>query len=133
MENLFYSYLNEAAKKIHQNNKEKGFWDKERNVGEMLMLITSELGEAMEAHRKGRFAKFERLEFELGQNATLTYEQHWNERFGYFIKDTFEDEIADAIIRLLDLSAGLGIDIEKHIEAKVQFNKTRDILHGKKY
>ena len=26
------------------NAKAKGFWDKERNVGEMLMLITSELG-----------------------------------------------------------------------------------------
>ena len=47
--------------------------------------------------------------------------------------DTFEDEIADAVIRLLDLAAGLGIDLEKHISSKVQYNETRPILHGKSY
>ena len=51
--------LNELSEEIYQNNKEKGFWDNKRNVGEMLMLVTSELGEAMEAHRKGRFANLE--------------------------------------------------------------------------
>ena len=49
------------------------------------------------------------------------------------IKDTFEDEIADAVIRLLDLSAGLNIDIEKHIEAKLKYNVSRPKLHGKAY
>jgi NTP pyrophosphatase (non-canonical NTP hydrolase) len=125
--------LNESAKQIHQNNKEKGFWDEERNVGELLMLVTSELGEAMEAHRKGRFAKLERLKFELSPTSELTYEQHYAEKFQYHVKDTFEDEIADAIIRLLDLSAGLNIDIERHINAKVAYNKTREKLHGKLY
>jgi NTP pyrophosphatase (non-canonical NTP hydrolase) len=36
----------------HSIAKSKGFWDKERNVGEALMLIVTELAEAMEAHRK---------------------------------------------------------------------------------
>ncbi len=121
--------LNEASNQIFQNNKAKGFWEKEISVGELLMLVTSELGEAMEAHRKNRFAKLERLEFELGQNE----EQHWNEKFEYHVKDTFEDEIADAVMRLMDLSAGLGIDLEKHISAKVRFNKSRPKLHGKAY
>lgn len=125
--------LNEASNQIFQNNKAKGFWDNERNVGELLMLVTSELGEAMEAHRKNRFAQLKRLEFELGQNATMTKEQHWNEKFGFHVKDTFEDEIADAVIRLMDLSAGLGIDLEKHISAKVKFNTSRPKLHGKAY
>jgi len=31
---------------------EKGFWDQERNIGEALMLVVTELAEAMEAHRK---------------------------------------------------------------------------------
>ncbi|MDV7400066.1 hypothetical protein RZS08_52105, partial [Arthrospira platensis SPKY1] len=43
--------LNSLSNQIYEANKAKGFWDKERNVGELLMLVTSELGEAMEAHR----------------------------------------------------------------------------------
>lgn len=91
----------------HGNAKVKGFWDKERNVGEMLMLITSELGEAIEAHRHGQF--------------------------GLEKKDTFEDELADTAIRLFDMCGGLGIDLEKQIEWKMSFNKNREKLHGKSY
>lgn len=39
--------------KCHKNAKEKGFWDKKRRVAELLMLIVSELAEAMEADRHG--------------------------------------------------------------------------------
>jgi hypothetical protein len=45
--------MNDSAKKIHENNKSKGFWaanDRSgragQNVGELLVLIVSELGEA---------------------------------------------------------------------------------------
>jgi len=120
--------LNEASNQIFQNNKAKGFWDKERNVGELLMLVTSELGEAMEAHRKGKFANVSKLESFINEG-----EEPFEPNFITYIKDTFEDEIADAVIRLLDLSAGLGIDLEKHISAKVKFNTSRPKLHGKAY
>lgn len=43
--------LNELSELCHRIAKEKGFWDKERNIGEALMLIVTELAEAMEAHR----------------------------------------------------------------------------------
>lgn len=123
--------LNESAQKIHQNNKEKGFWDNDRNVGELLMLVTSELGEAMEAHRKGRFADIEKYEQETSDSRCS--DKDVPHIFKARIKDSFEDEICDAIIRLLDMSAGLGIDIEKHIQYKVQYNTTREKLHGKQY
>lgn len=44
--------LNELSTICHSIAREKGFWDKERNIGEALMLIVTELAEAMEAHRK---------------------------------------------------------------------------------
>jgi NTP pyrophosphatase (non-canonical NTP hydrolase) len=91
----------------HLAAREKGFWDKDRNVGEMLMLIVSELGEAIEAHRK--------------------------EIFGLGKKDTFEDELADTAIRLFDLCGGLGIDLEKQMRWKMEFNKSRKKRHGKAY
>ncbi len=43
--------LRELTKLCYETAKEKGFWDKERNIGEALMLIVTELAEAMEAHR----------------------------------------------------------------------------------
>ena len=43
--------LNELAALCHSIAVEKGFWEKERNMGEALMLIVTELAEAMEAHR----------------------------------------------------------------------------------
>jgi len=38
----------------------------------------------------------------------------------------FPSEIADTIIRLLDLSGYQGIDIEKEISLKMEYNKTRE-------
>ncbi len=122
--NLLCADLNESAKVIFENNKEKGFWDFERNVGEMLMLITSELGEAMEAHRKGRFTS---------DIAKRDYPGDYKNWFEENVKDTFEDELADAVIRILDMAGGLDIDLVGHINAKVEYNKTRERLHGKKY
>ena len=50
--------LNELANICHSIAKEKGFWDQERNIGEALMLIVTELAEAMEAHRHQDDANF---------------------------------------------------------------------------
>ena len=55
------------------------------------------------------------------------------EAFEHCIKDSFEDEITDAVIRLFDLAAGLNINLDKHIEAKLAYNRSRDRFHGKKY
>lgn len=43
--------LNELSRLCHTIAVEKGFWDDKRNIGEALMLIVTELAEAMEAHR----------------------------------------------------------------------------------
>ena len=118
--------LNESSKIILKNNIEKGFNNPNYNIGELLMLITSELGEALESHRKGKFSDWSSFEEELAQLGEF-------DSFKKHIKDSFEDEIADAIIRLLDLVARLDIDIEKHINAKVEYNKSRPYLHGKNY
>lgn len=101
--------LNELANDIYETNKEKGFWDKERNVGEMLMLVNSELGEAMEAHRK-----------DLMDDHLPNYKG-------------FDVEVVDAIIRLFDMAGGLNIDLDKIMSEKLAYNASRERLHGKKY
>jgi NTP pyrophosphatase (non-canonical NTP hydrolase) len=118
----------ELSKEIHENARSKGFWDKERNLGEMLMLIVSEVAEAMEADRKDRFTmKSIRM---IGQESDP---KRFFANFTQYVKDTFEDELADAAIRIFDLAHSKGIDLQKHIEAKMRYNATREHMHGKKY
>lgn len=76
-------------------------------VGQKLALINGEVGEALEAHRKGRR--------------------------GCHAKDTFEDELADIFIRLMDLCGYFGIDIQAQVEWKHAYNQTRPFKHGKAY
>jgi NTP pyrophosphatase (non-canonical NTP hydrolase) len=102
----------------HRAAKEKGFWQTDekkmlikRNIGELLMLIVSELGEALEALRR---------------NDRQELNTEWR-------KNTFEDEIADAVIRLLDLCAAESIPLEKQILKKLEYNKTRPYKHGKEF
>lgn len=44
----------------------------------------------------------------------------------------FAEECADQIIRILDMTAGLGIDIDSAVRAKLEKNKTRGFRHGGK-
>jgi len=128
--------LNKLAQEIHQNAKDKGFYEqKDRNISELLMLVVSELGEAQEALRKDKRADVETYQY--CKDAT---DIHWKDKADYVrsefeknIKDSFEDEIADAIIRLLDLCAYLKIDIDFHIEEKMVYNKKRDYKHNKRF
>ena len=118
--------LNILAERIHKGNKNRGFWDEKRNVGEMLMLVVTELSEALEAHRSGKmFNKANKINYEVAEDLVQAFKDN--------VKDTFEDEIADAMIRLLDMCGGLGIDIEFHVLSKVLYNSTRPYKHGKKY
>jgi len=47
-------------------------------------------------------------------------------------REHFAEEIADVMIRCLDLCAGQNIDIEKEILAKMEKNKLRGFRHGGK-
>lgn len=124
--------LNAFSKEVYQANLQKGFDVANSNIGQTLMLVVSELSEALEAHRKDREANIEAFYLDL-EGFEGTYEEKFKLSFEQHIKDTFEDEIADAFIRLLDLVGGLEIDIDKHILAKREYNRLRPYKHGKKY
>lgn len=124
--------LTDWSKEIHQNNKDKGFYEGKKNIGEMLCLIHSEISEALEADRKNLHAVNQEELFYVDNMEELE-ESYFKSEFKASIKDTFEDEIADTMIRCLDLCGFLKIDIQKHIEAKLYFNKLREHKHGKNY
>ena len=124
---VYTAGLNELARQFHERAKAKGFWDEERETGTLLMLIVSELSEALEADRKNKHANMPFFNFDVDTGDSF------EDAFKKNIKDTFEDEIADVAIRLLDLVGKMGIDIEKHISLKMQYNATRPYKHGKEY
>ncbi len=132
--------MKDLIKKAHATAKEKGFWDTERNVSEMLMLVVSELAEAQEALRKNQYAE-KAVADGLMHDIQLQYTDEefqmnrgiWKSLFEEKIKSTFEDEIADVAIRLFDLCGGMNIDLEKHIELKMKYNSMRGYKHGKAF
>lgn len=123
--------IKETMKEIYEINKKNGFWDKPVEVGTRLMLITSELAEALEADREGRMLAPMSI---ASKFALMSYEDKtFKEMFGTYVKDTFEDELADAAIRIFDVAQGMNIDLEFHIKAKMRYNSLREYKHGKKY
>lgn len=105
-------YFNNLVREVHETAKEKGFWDAPRNEGELFMLIVSELGEALEAHRKGKFADWERFETNPGTHNFESDEQRFKTAFSICIKDTFEDELADVAIRIFDFMGSKSYSVE---------------------
>nr|DAX65405.1 MAG TPA: NTP-PPase-like protein [Caudoviricetes sp.] len=111
MEKKIFNYetLNRLAKLAHERAVDKGFWDEERNNAHHVMLIICEMSEAVEAERKDRHADIpEGLEDFPEPAFIASFERH--------VKDTLQDEIADAVIRLLDLLSYLfgGEIVPKH-------------------
>ena len=103
--------LNALAQQIYDNARAKGFWEADRNLGEMLMLAVSELSEALEEHRNGAPAHYV-----LGTKP-----------------EGVAVEIADCIIRCLDTMHSLDVDIDAIVAEKMAYNATRPRKHGKAY
>ena len=84
----------------HERAKDKGFWDAPHSIGHHLMLAFGELHEAIEADRLGKWAK---LTLEQIKELRVLKDAAFAQAFLRMVKDSVEDEISDAVIRLLDL------------------------------
>jgi NTP pyrophosphatase (non-canonical NTP hydrolase) len=115
---MIHLSLDEIAKELHDIAVEKGFWDvikdatqeqKDIFMTKQLMMIVSEAVEVMEAIRKNRGP------------------------------EEVADEMADIIIRTLDLYAGLREEeyvngsLQVAFNNKTNFNKSRPERHGVKF
>ena len=122
--------LNELAKEIHENAVEHGWWDEPRSFGEVDALCHSELSEALEEHRDGRPMVYV-LDLEGDNNAVPRLEEDID-KFNGRKPEGVAVEMADCIIRILDWCGKEGIDIDKIIRLKMEYNKTRPYRHGGK-
>jgi len=106
----FKEEWDKVAKECYERAVKSGFWENDRNDGEAVALIHSELSEA--------------LEFMRHKNPPS---DHVPEISGV------EEELADVIIRLMDFAIGRGWDVATAVEKKMEFNATRPRKHGKEF
>lgn len=88
---------------------EHGLHDSGHSNMHWLMLCVSEIGEMVEADRKSRHADVDRYvdERKFGQDV---YDKDTRTPFEKYVKDTFEDEMADVFIRILDFASAIGVE-----------------------
>jgi len=104
--------FDELAEEIHKNAVDKGFWDRTVDpifIAKQMMMIVSEVSEAMEALRKD-----------------MDPEQ-------------ISDEFADILIRTLDLYAGIAEagyvtkSLDYAVKEKMEKNSKRPTKHGVRF
>jgi NTP pyrophosphatase (non-canonical NTP hydrolase) len=130
-------------KEVYRNNVAKGWWeDGKRNPYELLALIHSEVSEAVESLRNDE-PMLHYGKVNPKTTASPTVQNSKGESFlvgpmgsidgkPHLKPEGFASEAADAVIRIMDMCQGLGVDLEHAINLKHEYNKTRPYRHGGK-
>lgn len=114
--------LNDLAEEVSDVAEAKGFWDYEEISDQGLIptkiaLIHSEASEALAVHR---------AEYDDSDEDAITGMSEMQE-------DDFAEELADILIRTLDLAGYYDLDIGNVVMSKIQKNRERPYRHSKRY
>lgn len=104
----------QVADVVLRTAAEHGFVEENVNIDQKLLLICGEVIEAQNELRDGH----ETNEIYFGAKGK---------------PEGFVIELADAVIRIFDLAAELGLDIQAAIASKAEYNESRPYKHGKNF
>ena len=105
-------HMSDMQRQSHLTAKQKGRWDEPREFPELIALAHSELSEALEEYRTWGTPKIV-----------------WRDQEPTGIPI----ELADVVIRLLDIAEWMGFSLEEAVNIKMVFNTTRPWRHGDKH
>ena len=111
IDSAFVESMAHVQREIYDNSVEHGFWTGEgnQNIPTKLCLIHSEVSEALECYRKNN-----------PPSEKCPGHSHLGE------------ELADTVIRIMDLCEHLGVNLGQAILDKHKYNKMRSYQHGGK-
>jgi NTP pyrophosphatase (non-canonical NTP hydrolase) len=111
--------LNDLAEECSEVTESKGFniFDTFEQTFLKVGLIGTEVSEAFDVHRN----EYDDTDEDLISRMTEMQEQD------------FTDELADIVIRTLDLAGYLELDLGTAIVNKIEKNKGRPARHGRRY
>ena len=107
--------LNRLRDEAYATACNKGFHDEKKSDEHYLMLVITEIAEAVQADRKGLRA--DREAFDKYALAGLDFVENFERQ----IKNSVEDELADIVIRLLDYCGMIGINLRRYLPIEMYF------------
>ena len=114
--------LNKLRDRAYLIAKSHGFHEKEQSNETYLMLIITEIAEAVNADRKGHHADIETFEDWIACDHISAHSNRYITAFDKTVKDSVEDELADVAIRLLDFAGARNTDFNIKIDSSFGVN-----------
>jgi NTP pyrophosphatase (non-canonical NTP hydrolase) len=135
--------INKLVKEAHENAVQHGWWEEDRNLGEQIALMHSELSEALEEYRnhKGMTEIYYECKSNMWcpqnlknvcQNNGCWYPIDKPEPCPNAKPCGIPTELADCIIRIFDTCGRYGVDLEEVLKIKMEYNLSRPYKHGGK-
>jgi len=115
---------------IHENAKEKGFWEARDLVYYLFGEQHINHNERDRLLTESKLSSLCKVHEEISEAVDGIKKEEMSVKLPGFTSE--EEELADAVIRILDYGRAHDLELSQAIVKKMEFNKSREYMHGKK-